>query len=51
MVADREVLKKPDREDPDVLAIVVAIYGPLAGIIYMSTWLFWAGFIKLSGDL
>lgn len=30
---------------------LVAMYAPCVGILYMATWIFWAGFIKLSGDL
>ena len=50
MVDDKKAVEN-NRQAGDGMWVMVLIYGLLAGIIYMSTWLFWAGFIKLSGDL
>ena len=51
MLGDLKAHEGRNRKGKHQMRPAVFIYGLLAGMIYMSTWLFWAGFIKLSGDL
>lgn len=32
-------------------AVYVLMFAPCVAVLYMATWIFWAGFIKLSGNL
>lgn len=47
--ADRNAYKKGERDMQDIL--VAVIFALPVAFLYMATWIFWSGFIKLSGDL
>jgi len=39
------------KEYDTAMGLPVAMFGPVTAFIYVAQWLFWAGFILLSGDL